>query len=122
METMPAEPPYLLAAQAGTVVRHLYRRVREGPPDSPDDLSRTLGALRRLADDLAHVLPALQEQLEERLMAGQVGTAGSADEAWDTVADVGGALLRARAAGQLMAVELRKTEKILGDLTAPERP
>ncbi|ANN17062.1 hypothetical protein SD37_16345 [Amycolatopsis orientalis] len=118
MEPMSAEPPYLLAAQAGTVVRRLYRRVREGGADSPADLFRTLGALRQLTDDLAHVLPGLQDQLEEQLLSGELGSAEAAGEAWDKVADVGRALVQARAGGLLMAEELRTSQRMLGELTA----
>lgn len=114
---MPVEPPYLLAAQASSVVRQLYRRVREGELDSAADLGRTLGALRLLADELAQVLPGLQEQLENSLLAGAVGPAGSTAEAVDRVAEVGHVLAQARTAGQLMATELRASQKILGQLT-----
>ncbi|WP_409492305.1 hypothetical protein [Amycolatopsis sp. cmx-11-12] len=79
MDPVSAEPPYLLAAQAASVVRRLNRQVREGEPDSTADLDRTLGALRRLADDLA----------------------------------------RARAAGLLMAQELRASQRLLGGMAAP---
>ncbi|MEV6909053.1 hypothetical protein [Amycolatopsis sp. NPDC051071] len=119
MDLVSAEPPYLLAAQASSVVRHLYRRVREGEFVSTTDLSRTLGALRQLADDLANTLPGLQEQLEESLMDGGIPRAGPADEAWDTVAEVGTELGQARVAGLLMAQELRSSQKLLQGLTAP---
>jgi hypothetical protein len=118
MEPMSVEPPYLLAAQAGTVVRRLYRRVLEGEADTPADLVRTIGALRRLADDLAHLLPGLQDQLEDQLLSGQVGSPDAAGEAWDKVAGVGFALAQARAGGLLMAEELGASQRMLGELTA----
>ncbi|WP_181771583.1 hypothetical protein [Amycolatopsis pittospori] len=119
MDLVSAEPPYLLAAQASSVVRHLYRRVRDGEPDSAADLGRTLGALRQLADDLAHVLPGLQQQLEESLLDGDLPATGPAAEAWDAVSEVGQNLAKARAAGLLMAQELRASQKVLGGLAAP---
>lgn len=119
MDPVSAEPPYLLAAQASSVVRRLYRQVREGEPDSTADLNRTLGALRRLSDDLAHILPGLQEQLEESLLDGGLPRTGPTAEAWDTVAEVGVALARARAAGLLMAQELRASQRLLGGMAAP---
>jgi hypothetical protein len=118
MEPMPAEPPYLLAAQASSVLRHLYRRVRDGEPGSTADLARTLGALRLLADELAQVLPGLQEQLENSLLAGAVRSVDSTAAAVDRVAEVGRVLAQARTAGQLMATELRASQKMLGELTA----
>lgn len=119
MDPVAAEPPYLLAAQASSVVRRLYRQVREGEPDSTADLNRTLGALRQLSDDLAHILPGLQDQLEESLLDGGIPRTGPTAEAWDTVAEVGLALARARAAGLLMAQELRASQRLLGGMAAP---
>ncbi len=119
MDPVSAEPPYLLAAQASSVVRHLYRRVQDDELDSAADLNRTLGALRRLSDDLAHVLPGLQEQLEERLLDGGLSSTGPSAEAWDTVAEVGLVLARARAAGLLMAQELRVSQRLLDGFAAP---
>ncbi|MEU3624544.1 hypothetical protein BS329_36440 [Amycolatopsis coloradensis] len=120
MDPVSAEPPsYLLAAQASSIVRFLYRRVREGEPDSMADLNRTLGALRRLSDDLAHLLPGLQEQLEESLLDGGIPRTGPTAEAWDTVAGVGLALAGARAAGLLMAQELQASQRLLGGMAAP---
>ncbi len=119
MDLVSAEPPFLLAAQASSVVRQLCRRVREDELASTADLSRTLGALRQLADDLAHILPGLQEQLEESLMNGGIPQVGPTAEAWDTVAGVGRGLGQARAAGVLMAQELRASQNLLRELAAP---
>ncbi|WP_410659418.1 hypothetical protein [Amycolatopsis sp. lyj-112] len=119
MDLVSPEPPYLLAAQASSVVRQLYRRVRDGELDSAADLNRTLGALRQLADDLTHVLPALQEQLEQSLMDGGLPRVGPAAEAWDTVAAVGQGLDDARTAGELLAQELRTSQEMLSGLAAP---
>ncbi|KFU75943.1 hypothetical protein SAMN04489729_1712 [Amycolatopsis lurida] len=112
------EPPYLLAAQAGSVVRHLYTRLRDDEPASPADLCRTIGALQRLADDLVNVLPGLQKQLEEGLLAGQVGAGDTPGEAWDKVSEVGYALAQARTGGLLLAAELRVSQRTLGELTS----
>ncbi|WP_340682835.1 hypothetical protein LCL61_29800 [Amycolatopsis coloradensis] len=112
------EPPYLLAAQAGTVVRRLYNRLRDDEPASPADLCRTIGALQRLADDLANVLPGLQEQLEESLLDGQVGAGDTPRQAWDKVSEVGYALAQARTGGLLLAAELRVSQRTLGELTS----
>ncbi|MEV7553669.1 hypothetical protein AB0N89_28980 [Amycolatopsis sp. NPDC089917] len=111
-------PPYLLAAQAGSVVRHLFSRLRAGESVSPADLSRTIGALQQLAGDLAHVLPSLQGQLEENLLAGRIGAGDTAGEAWDKVADVGHALAQAQANSLVMATELRASQRVLGELTS----
>jgi hypothetical protein len=118
MNSIAGEPPYLLAAQAGSMVRLLYGRVRGDGLESPADLGRTLAALRQLSDDLTNLLPCLQDRLEECLMAGEVGAAGSTVDAWDSVAEVGRVLMQARTAGQLMALELRSSEKLLGELAA----
>ncbi|HET6289302.1 MAG TPA: hypothetical protein VFG15_21460 [Amycolatopsis sp.] len=118
MNPQSADPPYLLAAQAGTVVRHLYGRLQTGEQASPADLCRTIGALQRLADDLANVLPGLQAQLEESLLSGQVGTTDTAAEAWNKVADVGYALAQARTGGLLLAAELRASQRTLGELAS----
>ncbi|UMP03552.1 hypothetical protein [Amycolatopsis sp. EV170708-02-1] len=112
------EPPYLLAAQAGSVVRHLYGRLRAGEQASPADLCRTIGALQQLADDLTAVLPGLQAQLEESLLAGRIGAGDTAGEAWDKVADVGYALAQARTGGLLLAAELRVSRRTLGELAS----
>ncbi|EME60864.1 hypothetical protein [Amycolatopsis decaplanina] len=112
------EPPYLLAAQAGTVVRHLHSRLRAGEAASPADLCRTIGALQQLADDLVQVLPGLQGQLEESLLDGQVGAGDTAGEAWGKVAEVGYALAQARTGGLLMAAELRVSRRMLGELAS----
>ncbi|MEU9690394.1 hypothetical protein [Amycolatopsis japonica] len=112
------EPPYLLAAQAGSVVRHLHSSLRAGEPASPADLCRTIGALQQLADDLIQVLPGLQGQLEECLLAGKVGAGDTPAEAWDKVADVGYALAQARTGGLLMAAELRVSRRTLGELAS----
>ncbi|WP_410578492.1 hypothetical protein [Amycolatopsis sp. lyj-108] len=118
MNPKSVEPPYLLAAQAGTVVRHLYSRLRTEEQATPSDLCRTIGALQQLADDLANVLPGLQAQLEQSLLSGQLGTADSAGESWDKVADVGYALAQARTGGLLMAAELRASRRTLGELAS----
>ncbi|MFC3453843.1 hypothetical protein [Amycolatopsis speibonae] len=118
MRPKPEEPSYLLAAQAGSVVRRLYRRMRDDEPTSPADLRRTIGALQQLADDLAHVLPGLQGQLEESLLAGRVGAGDTATEAWAKVADVGHSLAEAREGGLLMAAELRASQRMLGELAS----
>ncbi|OXM44833.1 hypothetical protein [Amycolatopsis alba] len=112
------EPSYLLAAQAGSVVRRLCRRMRAGEQPSPADLCRTIGALQQLADDLAHVLPGVQGQLEESLLAGRIGAGDSAGEAWSKVADVGEALAAARASALVMATELRASQRMLGELAS----
>lgn len=112
------EPPYLLAAQAGSVVRHLYTRLRDEEPTSPADLCRTIGALQRLADDLANVLPGLQKKLEASLLDGQVGAGETPAEAWDKVSEVGYALAQARTGGLLMAAELRVSRRTLGELAS----
>ncbi|MFJ8915813.1 hypothetical protein [Amycolatopsis sp. NPDC102389] len=125
MRTKSEEPPYLLAAQAGSVVRHLYSRLRAGEAASPADLCRTIGALQQLADDLTEVLPGLQAQLEEDLLDGKVrvsdpvgGVWDQAGQAWDKVADVGYALAQARTGGLLLAAELRVSLRTLGELTS----
>ncbi|GAB3726486.1 hypothetical protein GCM10027598_45400 [Amycolatopsis oliviviridis] len=108
----------MLAAQAGGAARHLCRRMRNGEPASPADLSRTIGALQQLAGDLAHVLPSLQDQLEEHLLAGRIGAGDTAGEAWDKVADVGHALAQAHASSVVMASELRASQRVLGELAS----
>ncbi|MFC9255674.1 hypothetical protein [Amycolatopsis thailandensis] len=118
MRTHSEEPPYLLAAQAGSVVRHLYSRLRAGEPASPADLRRTIGALQQLADDLAHLLPGLQGQLEENVLAGRVGAGDTAGETWDKVADVGHALAQAHASSLVIATELRASQRVLGELAS----
>lgn len=118
MTPKPEEPPYLLAAQAGSVVRHLYTRLRDDEPASPADLCRTIGALQRLTDDLANVLPGLQKQLEASLLAGEVGAGETPAEAWAKVSEVGYALAQARTGGLLMAAELRVSQRTLGELAS----
>lgn len=72
MDLVSAEPPYLLAAQASSVVRHLHRRVRDGELDSAADLRRTLGALRQLADDArtAGEMMAQDPRASQELLSG----------------------------------------------------
>ncbi|MFI7115976.1 hypothetical protein [Amycolatopsis sp. NPDC049868] len=118
MNTKSEEPPYLLAAQAGSVVRHLYSRLRAGEPATAADLCRTIGALQQLADDLTQVLPGLQAQLEESLLDGQIGAGDTTGEAWDKVADVGYSLAQARTGGLLLAAELRVSRRTLGELAS----
>jgi hypothetical protein len=116
-----ASSPSLLAADAGATVRRLSRCVGEGELDSPAEMYRVLGALRLLADDLTHLLPALQGRLEEGLLSGRVaGHGGDAVAAtWDSVGDVGRALAHARTVALLMTKELENAQVALRDLATP---
>ena len=117
-----ASSPSLLAADAGATVRRLSRCVGEGELDSPAEMYRVLGALRLLADDLTHLLPALQTRLEAGLMSGEVVHLGEGKEVaatWESVGEVGRALAHARAVALLMTKELENSQVALRDLAAP---
>ncbi|WP_372664638.1 hypothetical protein [Amycolatopsis kentuckyensis] len=119
---MDAPTPSLLAADAGATVRRLARCVGDGELDSPAEMYRVLGALRLLADDLTHLLPALQGRLEEGLLSGRVTGHGGGDAVaatWDAVGAVGRALTHARTVALLMTKELQNAQVPLRDLAAP---
>ncbi|MFJ9780105.1 hypothetical protein ACIRSS_11015 [Amycolatopsis sp. NPDC101161] len=119
---MDAPTPSLLAADAGATVRRLARCVGDGGLDSPAELYRVLGALRLLADDLTHLLPALQGRLEEGLLSGRVAGHGGDDAVaatWDSVGDVGRALAHAGTVALLMTKELENAQVTLRGLAAP---
>jgi hypothetical protein len=83
---------------------------------------RVLGALRLLADDLTHLLPALQGRLEEGLLSGRLLRQGGGDPVaatWDSVGEVGRALAHARTVALLMTKELENSQVALRDLAAP---
>jgi hypothetical protein len=112
--------PSLLAADAGATVRRLSGCV--GELDSPAEMYRVLGALRLLADDLTHLLPALQGRLEDRLLSGQVVRQAGGhplEDAWDAVGEVGRALAHARTVALLMTKELENSQVALRDLATP---
>ena len=114
--------PSLLAADAGATVRRLSRCVGDGELDSPAEMYRVLGALRLLADDLTHLLPALQGRQEDRLLSGQVVRQAGGEpleDAWDAVGDVGRALAHARTVALLMTKELENSQVALRDLATP---
>ncbi len=120
---MNASTPSLLAADAGATVRRLARCVGDGELDSPAEMYRVLGALRLLADDLTHLLPALQGRLEEGLLSGRVTAGHGGGDAvaatWDSVGAVGRALTHARTVALLMTKELENAQVTLRDLAAP---
>ncbi|HEY3471899.1 MAG TPA: hypothetical protein VGL47_42665 [Amycolatopsis sp.] len=114
--------PSLLAADAGATVRRLARCVGDGELDSPAEMYQVLGALRLLADDLTHLLPALQGRLEDGLLSGQVVRQAGGDSvaaAWDSVGEVGRALAHARTVALLMTKELQNSQVALRGLAAP---
>jgi hypothetical protein len=114
--------PSLLAADAGATVRRLSRCVGDGELDSPAEMYRVLGALRLLADDLTHLLPALQGRLEDRLLSGQVVRQAGGEpleDVWDAVGEVGRALAHARTVALLMTKELENSQVALRDLATP---
>ncbi|SFW84146.1 hypothetical protein [Amycolatopsis australiensis] len=121
MNPSAAPSPSLLAADAGATVRRLSRCVGDGELDSPAEMYRVLGALRLLADDLTHLLPALQSRLEEGLLSGRVTAHGGGEVAatWDSVGEVGRALAHARTVALLMTKELENSQVALRDLAAP---
>ncbi|MEV6648546.1 hypothetical protein [Amycolatopsis sp. NPDC051371] len=122
MNPSAASSPSLLAADAGATVRRLSRCVGDGELDSPAEMYRVLGALRLLADDLTHLLPALQGRLEESLLSGRVAGQGGGDAVaatWDSVGDVGRALAHARTVALLMTKELENSQVALRDLATP---
>jgi hypothetical protein len=120
MNPSAASSPSLLAADAGATVRRLSRCVGEGELDSPAEMYRVLGALRLLADDLTHLLPALQGRLEEGLLSGRVtGHGGAVEATWDAVGAVGRALAHARTVALLMTKELENSQVALRDLATP---
>jgi hypothetical protein len=122
MNPSAASSPSLLAADAGATVRRLSRCVGDGELDSPAEMYRVLGALRLLADDLTHLLPALQGRLEEGLLSGQLLRRGGGDPVaatWDSVGEVGRALAHARTVALLMTKELENSQVALRDLAAP---
>ncbi|MEV6626514.1 hypothetical protein AB0M83_45930 [Amycolatopsis sp. NPDC051106] len=118
MNPSAASSPSLLAADAGATVRRLSRCVGEGELDSPVEMYRVLGALRLLADDLTHLLPALQGRLEEGLLSGRVA-GGAVEATWDSVGAVGRALAHARTVALLMTKELENSQVALRDLATP---
>ncbi|VVJ18670.1 Uncharacterised protein [Amycolatopsis camponoti] len=118
MDPSTASSPSLLAADAGATVRRLSRCVGDGDIDSPAEMYRVLGSLRLLADDLTHLLPALQDRLEEGLLAGRVAEDGVA-ATWDSVGNVGRALAHAGTIALLMTKELENSQVALRDLATP---
>lgn len=121
MNSSAAVPPSLLAADAGATVRRLSHRIGDGHLVPPVELYRVLGALRLLADDLTHLLPALQGRLEDGLLSGQVVRHGGGDTeaAWDSVGEVGRALAHAGTVALLMTKELENSQVALRDLATP---
>ncbi|WIX99359.1 hypothetical protein QRX60_35670 [Amycolatopsis mongoliensis] len=122
MNPSTASSPSLLAADAGAAVRRLSRCVGEGELDSPAEMYRVLGALRLLADDLTHLLPALQGRLEEGVLSGRVtghGAGDAVEATWDSVGDVGRALTHAGTVALLMTKELEYSQAALRDLATP---
>jgi len=122
MNPSTASSPSLLAADAGATVRRLSHCVGEGELDSPAEIYRVLGALRLLADDLTHLLPALQERLEDGLLAGRVAGTGSGADAvatWASVGEAGRALAHAGTVALLMTKELENSQVALRDLATP---
>ncbi|MEU8633977.1 hypothetical protein AB0C38_17520 [Amycolatopsis sp. NPDC048633] len=120
MNPSTAASPSLLAADAGATVRRLSRCVDEGGLDSPAEMYRVLGALRLLADDLTHLLPALQDRLEEGVLSGRVAGRGDAVAAtWESVGDVGRSLAHAGTVALLMTKELENSQVALRDLATP---
>jgi hypothetical protein len=121
MNASAASSPSLLAADAGATVRRLARCVGDGELDSPAEMYRVLGALRMLADDLTHLLPALQERLEDGLLAGRVVRPGTDAVAatWASVGEAGRALAHAGSVALLMTKELENSQVALRDLATP---
>ncbi len=120
MELLPAEPPSLLAAQARAVTRRLAATLNGPDRGSPSELARTVCALRLLTDDVVRLLPALQDQLEDGLLDGEVTRGERGAEAdLDAVSAVGNALAHAQVAGQLVVRELESAQVVLGGLAAP---
>lgn len=122
MNPSAASSPSLLAADAGATVRRLSRCVGEGELDSPAEMYRVLGALRLLAGDLTHLLPALQSRLEAGLLSAEVvhhGDAEAVAATWDSVGEVGRALAHAGTVALLMTKELKNSQVALRDLATP---
>jgi hypothetical protein len=120
MDVLPAEPPSLLAAQARSVTRRLATALGDAALGPPGELFRVVSALRLLADDVAQLLPAVQHQLEDGLLAGQVEPlGGDVEAAVEAVTAVGYALTNARTAELAANRELQSAEIVLRRLSAP---
>ncbi|MEA5367112.1 hypothetical protein VA596_46810 [Amycolatopsis sp., V23-08] len=122
MEPHDDATPSVLAAEAGVAVRRLACCVDGGKLRAPAEMYQVLGILQLLVEDVGQLLPSVQAELEDGLLAGRLVRHAVGDEVtdtWDRVGEVGCALAHARTLALRMTKELEHSQTAMRDLTGP---
>ncbi|MGC7094641.1 hypothetical protein ACPZ19_08260 [Amycolatopsis lurida] len=111
-----------LATRAEELTRCLYYRTVDphgGPAvGDPEELSTLLGHLRSLTDNVARTLPGLGGWLEERLLAGELGTEREFEALTQSLVEVTSALACARESAARLGRQLDIAENASRTLSA----